>query len=489
MVLICEQLYRYMGKIDNFRVIREISVEISRCVSKERIIETVGLSSPDDRLYNYCDILTHACSECFRSYLDGVYWFNGVKWVCLDRRDNVLELAINDALVRYGVAKKDLIKGRSRLVASAKSGAYLTSLDLSPVVVGFRNGVWDFSDIDEPLRHAYKERMPIVDVLDYDYDASAECPVWHHFLDMVLTKPQQLVLQKYLGLGCVDRKAMTHRVEETLWLVGEGGNGKSTIFEVVKAVFGSDNLSYMPLGHLVTTNVDLRMRNIGRMAGKVFNYCSEIQADDITRCADTFKSLCSGEPQEVRCIAKDSWTVYDIPFFIFNMNKMPINRSMDRAFVRRLLVIDFSTTVRKEDMDRELVSKLMGELSGIRNWCMEGYRKLVADGYRFGLSDSDAEALRQYEFENGQSVKLFCEDNGLRAKRYAGRWKEKPRRVAAEDLYQLYTEYCEKHGVEAMTVNMFGRALAALKFNKGKYYGKIVYDVFSDDDVEFQMKV
>lgn len=478
-----------MGKIDRFRVISSISKEITRCIDRVKVVETIALSSPDDRLFNYCDILTHACSECFRSYLDGIYWFDGVKWSCLDKKDIVLELAINDSLCSFGVLKKDLIKGRTRLVASAKSGAYLSSLGISPVVVGFRNGVWDFGDIDNPVRHEYKDRMPIIDVLQYDYDVDAECPVWHRFLDMILTKPQQQVLQKYLGLGCVDRKCMTHRIEETLWLVGEGGNGKSTIFEVVKAVFGADNLSYMPLGHIVTTNVDLRMRNIGRMAGKVFNYCSEIQADDITRCADTFKSLCSGEPQEVRSIAKNSWTVYDIPFFIFNMNKMPMNRSMDRAFVRRLLVIDFSTTVKKEDMDRELVNRLMGELSGIRNWCIDGYRKLVADGYSFGLSDRDAEALRQYEFENGQSVKLFCEDNGLRAKRYAGKWKEKPRRIAADNLYQLYCEYCEKHSQEPMTVNMFGRALAALRFNKGKYYGKIVYDVFSDNDVEFEMRM
>ena len=476
-------------KIDRFRVVKLIANEIKSHLEGPRVRDIIGLSSSDDRLYSYCDLLTHACSECFRSYLDNIYWFDGFRWSWFDRHDVVLELAINEALASLGVAKKDLLKGRTRLVASAKSGAYLSPMNVSPVVVGFRNGVWDFSDIDNPVYHPWKDRMPITDLLSYDYVPEADCPVWRMFLGMVLTKPQQVMLQKFLGLGCVDRKRMTHRIEETLWLVGEGGNGKSTIFEVVKAVFGADNLSYMPLGHIVTSNVDLRMRNIGRMAGKIFNYCSEIQADDITRSSDTFKSLCSGEPQEVRSIAKDSWTVYDIPFFIFNMNKMPVNRSLDRAFMRRLLVIDFSTTVRKEDMDRELVNKLLAELPGIRNWCIEGYRMLMADEYRFNLSESDTEALRRYEFENGQSVKLFCEDNGYRSKKYAGKWSEKPHYVAAANVYRDYVSYCEKNGVEPMNDNLFGRAMTGLKFSKEKYSGSIIYSIFCDRAVKDELKI
>ena len=59
--------------------------------------------------------------------------------------------------------------------------------------------------------------------------------MWMSFLSKILRHRDIEVLQKYLGLGCADRRLMSHKVEETLWLVGGGGNGKSTVFEMVKA--------------------------------------------------------------------------------------------------------------------------------------------------------------------------------------------------------------------------------------------------------------
>ena len=471
-----------------YDIIRAVSSEIVACVNKPEMTSVRQESRYGDRLYGYCELVTRASSECFRSLHGSVYYFDGRKWVSFGKDDVLLEQSLNTALVALKVPKTDIINSRTRLISSAKSGALLSPLEVSPTVIGFSNGVWDFSDIDRPVRYSFSDRMPITCVLPYAYDPSATCPLWVSFLSKILRARDIEVLQKYLGLGCADRRLMSNKVEETLWLVGGGGNGKSTVFEMVKAVYGADNMSYMPLGHLVTTNVDLRMRNIGRIVGKIFNYCSEIQADDITRCSDTFKSLCSGEPQEIRRIGKDSETAYDIPFFVFNMNRKPVNRAMDSAFTRRLIVIDFSTIVSKLDMDRELVSKMMSELSGIRNWMIEGFRKLVRDGFVFTTDSVCTDAIREYEFENGQSVKLFCDDNGYRSGVYSGHWGEEPHYVVAGDLYQMYVAYCQMNSQEPVSMNMFGRDMRKLAFRTKRTSGSVVYMIYSDKPIQCELK-
>ena len=472
----------------NYGIVAAVSAELLSHVNKSEMTRIRQESRYDDRLYGYRDVVTRASSACFRGLHGMVYYFDGRCWVSFDKDFVLLKASITSALVNLNVPKGDVVKSELRLLQAARDGASMSPLEQSPCVIGFYNGVWDFSDISNPVRHDFSERMPITSVLSYPYLPGEKCPLWCSFLSKIL-KPRDIeVLQRYLGLGCCDRRYMSHKIEETLWLVGGGGNGKSTVFEMVKAVYGAENISYMPLGHLVTPNVDLRMRNIGRIVGKVFNYCSEIQADDITKSSDTFKSLCSGEPQEVRRIGKDSETAFDIPFFVFNMNRMPANRAMDAAFVRRLIVISFSTRVRRECIDRELVTKMMSELPGIRNWMVEGLRKLAADGYVLVPDAHVSESIREYEIENGQSVKLFCDDNGYRQGVYSGMWDEKPKYVSSGVLYTKYQSFAELNGIEPVTINSFGREMRKLGFRSRRKSGGVIYDIYSDEDIPFAIK-
>lgn len=52
---------------------------------------------------------------------------------------------------------------------------------------------------------------------------------------------------------------------------------------------------------------------------------------------------------------------------------------------RRIHVIEFPRKFAEHEMDVELTEKLMGELSGIFNWALEGYKRL--DGQKFIFSE------------------------------------------------------------------------------------------------------
>lgn len=435
------------------------------------------------RLYAYGELLQDACCACFRSVPgDGkrpvVYGFDGRLWVPL--LSMVFENAVRDAMVRSAgagdfVVKGDWVDKQAKILQYAYDGVSASSLRNDPCVVGFRNGVWDFSDIDHPVCHSFGDRLPVQSLLDYDYDPSASCPRWLSFLKMMLSSSDILVLQKYLGLGCVSRRSLSHRVEETLWMVGSGANGKSTIQSIIRAVFGSFNVSNATLSQLLDRQPDARMRAILSIEGRIFNLCDEVDVGDITRGSDTFKKLCSGEPQNVRGIGRDISVAYDIPYLVFSMNQRPSNRRMDDAFRRRMVEIRFTKTVRDDDMDRELLSKLMTELPGIRNWVIEGFKKLRRDRFMFVHTADES-----YMEQNEQFFDLFCKRYGLRASGWAGR-DEKSHKVLFLTLWSAYEEFCRQRLYEPGSPNRLGRDLTRLGFTGGRSGQGRWYHVYCDD--------
>lgn len=480
------------GSNSRLSLIDDLCGEVYGALPQKELMHAYQQANFGDRVYGYQECVFDACSRVFRSRMGEVYYFDGRVWRLLS--DIVLENALSKAMVRRGVPKHDVVNCRGKLLHSARGGALLSPLECRPTVVAFSNGVWDFSDIDNPVHHPFEDRMPVTSVLPYDYDPQAVCPKWDAFLGSVLPKVEIIKLQKYLGLGCADRRALTHKVEETLWLVGGGANGKSTVFDVVRAVYGADNISYLGLDSLLSGSSEVRARFIGSIAGKLFNYCSEVQADDISRYSDTFKSLCSGEPQTIRRLGHNPETAYDIPFLVFNMNRKPANRNMDRAIVRRLLFIPFRTTISAEDMNRELVNELLEELPGIRNWMIEGFRMLVRDGFRFGDTLAVDEDMEEYMLENGQSVQVFLSRRGYGCNRRTGHWDDRPQWVSASALYGDYASFCSRMLVDALPQQSFGREMARLGWNEAGHNRKRtsqghVYGVFCKDRIKYALDV
>lgn len=438
------------------------------------------------RLYAYSDILRSSCSEVFR-WRDGCVWaFDGRIWCRCPDED--FKYVVRDALVRASgvgseIVKSDWVDSERKIYGYALDGVKLSPLEYNSGIVGFSNGVWDFTDVGSPVRHEFSDRMPVTHLLPYRFDPKAVCPVWESFLHSMLPDGDIAVLQKFFGLGCTDRKTMSHRVEDSLWLIGSGANGKTTIQNVIRMVFGDENVGSTRLDALLDRNIDARMRATGAIEGLTFNMCEEISGTDIEKGSDIFKSLCSGEPQDVRGIGKDIHRAYDIPFLVFSMNQMPANKRMDDAFRRRMVRIDFRSSVRQDDMDRELGSKLASELSGIRNWALAGYSMLVDDSFRVrksgnGVTDEDIEMM----VSNGHTVDAWKEHMGISDSRHVGHEDDEDFvLVSVSDLYSEYDHFCQHRLMcQPVTTNQFGRDLRRLHFESKRMSGGMCYRVWCD---------
>lgn len=436
------------------------------------------------RLLGQCEVLRSMGSSVLRSgfgvggsrllFHDGRVWSEigdiemrvALQYFCLDD---------------LGVGASEWVRNEKKLLGALRDGGAMSPLRESRAVVGFRNGVYDFSDPSAPVYHPFSDCLDVTSLLPYDYDVSASCPLWQSFLAHALPSSQVELLRRYFGLAMADRGSMPYKVESSLWLVGPGGAGKSTIMNVVRHVIGEDRVSAVSLGALLGGGAENRARFAAAIDGKVFNYCGEVQMEDMTRGADTFKSLCSGEPQMMRRIGCNVEMAREIPYLVFNMNHKPKNRVIDGALRRRLLFVSFPTAVRECDRDPLLEDKLKAEASGIRNWMLEGYRRFLEDGGKISPTEESVNEGDLWMMENGQSVDLFMQRAGYRPYGYTGE-AEKGEFISVKTLYDEYFKWCSKKGIEVdVDLAGMGREFKRAGFRSRRMTTGMAYKIYKDN--------
>ena len=278
--------------------------------------------------------------------------------------------------------------------------------------------------------------------LPYSYDPQAECPLWQHFLDRVLPEAEsQQVLGEFIGYCMMPG----HDFEKMLLLYGEGLNGKSVTLEVIEALLGTFNVSYLSLSDL--TNDEVKRAGI---EGKMLNISHE-SGKDVN--PNVLKQLTSGE----RVLVKH---LYHNPYETCNYGKLAAAFNiLPRAentfgFFRRLIILAYQVTIPPEEIDRQLASKLKGELPGILNWTLKQLARLVSRG-EFTRSECCEKALERYRLQS-DSVRLFlneqCEPCEFT--------------TAGQDIFNAYRNYCVSSSLKSLGKTRFYDRLDSLTHSR-----------------------
>ena len=278
--------------------------------------------------------------------------------------------------------------------------------------------------------------------LAYVYDSQAECPMWHQFIDRVLPEAEsQQVLAEFIGY-CLMK---SHSLEKMLWLYGEGLNGKSVTLEIIEALLGSRNVSFLSLCDLTNDDVkragiEHKMLNISHESGKEVN-------------ANVLKQLTSGERVLIKHLYLDPRETNDYGKFIAAFNALP-RAELTFGYFRRLIILPYLVTIPAEEIDRQLTSKLKKELSGILNWVLEALPDLMERG-EFTVSEKCEKALDQYRLLS-DNVRLFLSDQ----------CETSEKTTFASEIYAAYRNYCLDSSLKPLGKQKFYERLEGLGYKR-----------------------
>ncbi|MFC1646592.1 phage/plasmid primase, P4 family, partial [Candidatus Omnitrophota bacterium] len=300
-----------------------------------------------------------------------------------------------------------------------------------------KNGLYD---IDNMRLIPHTPQVYSVNQLNVTYQNNAQCPLWVKTLREIFEDDSAriMLLQEYFGY-CLTRDT---DYEKSLFLFGEGANGKSVVLYVLEELIGRENCSSIPLEKFND------MHYVARLRDKLVNISLETNAKaDVYD--NMFKAIVTGDT-----IAADE--KYGQPFqfkpyckLLFSTNNMPRVKDKTEGYFRRLLVLPFNRQFTVNERDPKLKYKIAGsELDGIFLWALNGLKCLRERGY-FEESASMLAVKDEYRKENNNVI-IFVDEVCV---------IDAHAEVKKDELYQVYHDWCFNSGYKALRKIAFGREL------------------------------
>jgi len=285
------------------------------------------------------------------------------------------------------------------------------------------------------------------------YNPNADCRVWLECLDAWMRGPEatekKLVLQQFAGYLLTSSMVYA----KALFLVGDGGNGKSTFADTISMVIGEEGTSRIDLEDLYGTF------GLKGLIGKRLNVIEEVSGNYYQ--AHKLKKLVSGESLTINMKFKDQFKFAPTAKFIFAVNTMPRVDDSSSATERRMMVVEFNNNFRDNPNTLLRFSDgiLASELSGILNWMLEGYRSLMKE-QRFTVTQEQQQALAEYREENSSVDGFIAECLSFDDSKVL---------ETTAKLYSDYRDYCMKDGRKFKSAIAFTKEMKAYGLRTGKF--------------------
>lgn len=334
---------------------------------------------------------------------------------------------------------------------------HATELDREDHLLGVKNGVLDLRSralvTPGPDQYVTKQAGTV-------FDPSATCPRWKRFIKEIANGDPAWVRYIQAVLGYLLRGG---NPEQRFFILnGNGANGKSTLISVVGALMGQYGVTVGPEVFMQRkgANSSGPSEDILRLRGARLAWTSEVGEGEVLN-EDLVKRISGGDKLAARGVYARHTVEFD-PRFTAAMitNHLPIIRGDDHGIWRRINVIPFNRTFSPQQQDKNLTTKLLRELPGILNWCLDG------------LAAYDQEGLKEPACVHA-AVQEYRGELDLLADWLAARCVRDPK--AATDtrtLHQNYLSYSEDDWV-AKQVNTyaFGNKLRSHGFQPCKVKG------------------
>lgn len=298
---------------------------------------------------------------------DSIYEFNGRRWE--KKHDQFIRQYIYEALGR---------KAGDNRVSKVLKTLKTRIADDQPFdtqhVFTFSNGTLLLDENDEAgnrgrLVRSSPEHRATVSV-DYRFIAGARNALWEQFISEVTCGNVELARE--LQKACGSILMADNSLHKLYYLIGDGRNGKSTLLNVLREVFGPDNGSAVRPDRMGEEFAPMALK------GKLYNICFE-GGKYLHGAEESLKSIVAGDPIMAAHKGVDAVEFTPRAKVFIAANNMFKARDMSDGFLHRFVFLPFENTFIPGDPS--LTSRLLENLPGIFNWCLAGYRMLMEEGF------------------------------------------------------------------------------------------------------------
>lgn len=326
--------------------------------------------------------------------------------------------------------------------------AHLLNIDLPQVglpelpsgyldYIVLENGIyWWKSDEIEPHSEALGAltKLPIV------HDPIAIPHSFNDWLVDVLGDDPDLIRHMWEVIGYL---LMTGNPKHKIFLLhGAGGNGKSTMLRVLRALLGRENYSSLSLHQLVEDRFAT-----SSLYGKIANISGDLSAKFLAD-PQILKEISGGETISASRKFGHSFEFdpYAVP--IFADNEYFRTSDTSDGWRRRWEVIEFG---RRVDGSRPFDEQvLFDDASGIFNLAMDGLRRMMDRG-RFDPPAAALEATQQLHDAADPFMLWMDDDENV----HVGAEESSP----TSDVYGRYSRWCRRNGYSPLASGPFGQRL------------------------------
>lgn len=282
------------------------------------------------------------------------------------------------------------------------------------------------------------------------------------FLSDMLEPDDILTLQEYLGYCLIP----TTVGQKALFIIGNGGEGKSCIGAVVKDIFGDAAVT----GNFQAIETDKFSRY--KLINKLVMIDDDMQMTALPSTGIIKNLITSKIPVEVEAKGQQSIQVTLYSRFICFGNGSP--RALydkSEGFTRRMLILTTKPVSPDRVIDTDLTSKLLEEKEGIFVWMFEGLRRLIANKYEFTLSDKAKSNISELATENCNISEYLSDSDFISfGESYS---------ATSNDLYGGYSRWCAQNGLTSFKQDSF---TGWLKANTNKYGIRYSTNVINRDN-------
>ena len=302
----------------------------------------------------------------------------------------------------------------------------------------FKNGTLHYNE--DYSERIFKPASPadyVTNRRPFNYDPEADCPKWLEALHVIFAGDERRIkcFQEFCGYALMTEC----KFHKALYLHGEGRNGKSTLLDVIRALFGTENSTSLEPAEFADrfSLIDLK--------DSLVNICTDAKQENITGAEANLKKAIAGEPLRACYKQKDFITFSPRAKIFFACNFELNTKDKTHSMTERFLLIDcpvhFVDNPQENTNEAQKIlnieTTLKTELSGIFNWCVRGAKRLN-EQKQFTITEEQSR-INCIFVNDTDSIIDFVADFSPNFFDVDGNG----RKITRNDIYARYLDFCE----------------------------------------------